>query len=71
MGVITAETVLKKSSEIAFWQNDEDNIFPAQQAYLRAFQPNLQISEEAKPATHVVQSGHNAFILKETLESLL
>ena len=71
MGVITAESVPKMSAEIAFWQNDEDNIFPAQQACLRAFQPNLQISEEAKPATHVVQSGHNAFMFKETLGSLL
>ena len=71
MGVIAAVYIPKRSSEIAFWQDDEDNTFPAQQACLRASQPNPQISAEAKPATHVAQGGDNAFMLKEALGPLL
>ena len=71
MGAIAAASMPKKSSEIAFWQDDEDNTFPAQQACFKASQPNPQISAEEKPATHVVQDGDNALMLKETLGPLL
>lgn len=71
MGVIAAVYIPKRYSEIAFWQDDEDNTFPAQQACLRASQPNPKISAEAKPATHVAQGGDNAFMLKEALGPLL